>query len=127
MRGYTFQGKSSDTVARARGIELHISPKKTYEVMNAIRGKSLDDARSFLEGVVELRTPVPFRRYNQEVAHKTRIGPGRYPKKVAKHLLEILQNAESNAEYEGMDTDTLFVRVAACARGRIVKANMPRA
>ena len=127
MRGYTFTGTASETVARARGIELHMSPKKTYEVMNAIRGLSLEEARTFLEEVVELKRPVPFRRYNQEVAHKRRVGPGRYPKKVAKQLLGILQNAESNAEYEGMDTDALFVRVAACARGRIVKANMPRA
>jgi large subunit ribosomal protein L22 len=127
MRGYTFTGTSGETVARARGIELHMSPKKTYEVMNAIRGLSLEEARTFLEEVVELKRPVPFRRYNQEVAHKRAVGPGRYPKKVAKQLLGILQNAESNAEYEGMDTDALFVRVAACARGRIVKANMPRA
>lgn len=127
MRGYTFEGKSGETVARARGIEVHISPKKTYEVLNAIRGKSFDDAVTFLEGVAALKTPVPFRRYNQEVAHKRNTGPGRYPKKVALQLLQVLHNAESNAEYEGMDTDALYVRVASCARGRIVKANMPRA
>ena len=127
MRGYTFQGKSGETVARARGIELRISPKKTYEVLNAVRGLALDDAKTLLEDVVELRRAIPFRRYNQEVAHKTATGPGRYPKKVAREVLEVLQNAEANAEYEGMDVDTLYVRVASCARGRIVKANMPRA
>ena len=127
MRGYTFQGASGETVARARGIELRISPKKTYEVLNAIRGMPVEDAKSLLEDVLELKRAIPFRRYNQEVAHKKRTGPGRYPKKVAKQVLQVLQNAESNAEYEGMDTDGLFVRVASCARGRIVKANMPRA
>jgi large subunit ribosomal protein L22 len=127
MRGYTFTGGPNETVARARGIELRVSPKKTYEVLNAIRGMPLTEAREFLEDVAALKRAVKFRRYNQETAHKRGIGPGRYPKKVAKSLLQILQNAESNAEYEGLDTDQLYIRVAACARGRIQKANMPRA
>ncbi len=56
---------------------------------------------------MELKRAIPFRRYNQETAHKKRIGPGRYPKKVAKHVLQVLTNAEANAEYEGLDTDGL--------------------
>lgn len=127
MRGYTFQPGRGETVARARGIELPISPKKTYELLNAIRGRSLDDAKSYLERVIELKQAVPFRRYNQEVAHKRGAGPGRFPQKVARQVLAVLTNAEANAEYEGLDADALFVRVAASARGRIQKANMPRA
>ncbi len=127
MRGYTFQPARGETVARARGIELPISPKKTYEVLNAIRGRSLEDAKEYLERVVDLRQAVPFRRYNQETAHKTGTGPGRFPQKVARHVLAVLTNAEANAEYEGLDADALVVRVAASARGRILKANMPRA
>ncbi len=127
MRGYTFNAKPGESVARARGIELPVSPKKTYEVMNAIRGLSVERARALLEDVVAERRAIPFRRYNQETAHKTGVGPGRYPKKIARQLLQILANAESNAEYEGLDTDQLYVKVASCARGRIQKANMPRA
>jgi large subunit ribosomal protein L22 len=127
MRGYTFNAPRGLTVARARGLELRISPKKTYEVLNAIRGRGLGDARRILEDAIALRKAIPFRRYNQETAHHTGVGPGRYPKKVAKSLMQILDNAESNAEYEGLDTDRLYIHVASCARGRIVKANMPRA
>ena len=127
MRGYTYEAKSGETVARARGIEVPMSPKKTYEVLNAIRGLPLEKAKEMLEGVVEGTTAVPFRRYNQETAHKRGIGPGRYPKKVARQLLQVLTNAESNAEYEGMDVDGLYIHIASCARGRIQKARMPRA
>jgi large subunit ribosomal protein L22 len=127
MRGYTYTGDARTSVARARGVELPMSPKKTYEVLNAIRGLPLEKAREFLEEVVELKRAVPFRRYNQETAHKRGIGPGRYPKKVARNLLQVLQNAEANAEYEGLATDQLIVFVAASARGRIRKANMQRA
>jgi large subunit ribosomal protein L22 len=127
MRGYTHPSKSGETVARARGLELTISPKKTYEVLNAIRGRGLEEARQILNDAAEGLQAIPFRRYNQETAHHRGAGPGRFPKKVAEAVLEILQNAEANAEYEGMDTDALIIVTAASARGRIQKANMPRA
>jgi large subunit ribosomal protein L22 len=127
MRGYTYQGESGVSVARARGIEMPISPKKTYEVLNAIRGMSVEKARTLLEEVVALKRPVPFRRYNQETAHHPGTGPGRYPKKVAKSVLAVLRNAEENAEYDGLDAERLYVKIAASARGRILSARMPRA
>jgi large subunit ribosomal protein L22 len=127
MRGYTYQGPASVNAARARGIEVPMSPKKTYEVLNAIRGLPVARAETYLEEVIALRRAVPFRRYNQEVAHKRGTGPGRFPKKVATNVLAVLRNARENAEYEGMDADLLYVHVAACARGRIRKATMPRA
>ncbi|EQD51434.1 Ribosomal protein L22/L17, eukaryotic/archaeal [mine drainage metagenome] len=127
MRGYTYRDEAGTSVARARGVELPISPKKTYEVLNAIRGLPLERARTVLEDAVELRRAIPFRRYNQETSHKRGVGPGRFPKKVAKNVLQILRNAESNAEYESLDTDRLYVKVAASSRGRILKASMPRA
>src|SRR5262245_53439124 len=112
MRGYTFTAKPGETVARARAIELDVSPKKTYEVLNALRGRPLADARTLLEDVIAERRAIPFRRYNQETAHKRGIGPGRYPKKVARYLLQLLASVESNAEFEGMDTDGLVIAVA---------------
>ncbi|MCL4324719.1 MAG: 50S ribosomal protein L22 [Candidatus Thermoplasmatota archaeon] len=127
MKGYTFAAKKSESVAKARGRELHISPKKAYEVMNAIRGLPLEDAKSLLEDVVELKRAIPFRRYNQETAHKRGIGPGRYPKKVAQQVLIVLQNAEANAEDEGLNVDDAYIKVAAASRGRLIKAIMPRA
>ncbi len=126
-RGYTYQTESGVSVARARGQELPMSPKKTYEVLNAIRGKDLGTARRILDDAVALKRAIPFRRYNQETAHKRGVGPGRYPRKVCRALLDILANAEANAEFQGLDTDRLFVKVAASSRGRIQKANMPRA
>jgi len=127
MRGYTYREESGVNVARARGIEVPISPKKTYEVLNAIRGLPLDRARTVLEDAAALRRAIPFRRYNQETAHHIGVGPGRYATKVVKNILKILENAEENAEYEGMDADRLYVKVAASGRGRIRKASMPRA
>ncbi|MGP8076620.1 MAG: 50S ribosomal protein L22 [Thermoplasmata archaeon] len=127
MRGYTYRAESGVSVARARGVELPISPKKTYEVLNAIRGLPVERAKTILEEAIALKHAIPFRRYNQETAHHTGTGPGRYAKKVAKNVLAVLENARENAEYEGLEADTLYVKVAASSRGRIRKANMPRA
>ncbi len=127
MRGYTYRGESGVSVARARGVELPISPKKTYEILNAIRGLPVDRATTVLEDAIALRHAIPFRRYNQETAHHVGSGPGRYAKKVAQNVLKVLENAKENAEYEGLDADRLFVKVAASSRGRIRKASMPRA
>jgi large subunit ribosomal protein L22 len=127
MRGYTYRDEPGVNVARARGVEVPISPKKAYEVLNAIRGLSLDRARTVLEDAAALRRAIPFRRYNQETAHHTGVGPGRYATKVVKNVLKVLENAEENAEYEGMDADRLYVKVASSARGRIRRATMPRA
>ena len=127
MRGYTYRAESGVSVARARGVELHISPKKTYKVLNAIRGLPVDRAKTILEDAIALKHAIPFRRYNQETAHHTGTGPGRYAKKVAKNVLQVLENAAENAEYEGLEADALFIKIAASSRGRIRKATMPRA
>jgi len=127
MRGYTYRDEPGVSVGRARGVELPMSPKKTYEVLNAIRGLSLDRARRVLEEAAALEHAIPFRRYNQETAHHRGSGPGRFPVKVARQVLQILKNAEENAEYDSLDTDRLFVKIAASSRGRIRKATMPRA
>ena len=127
MKGYTYRGESGVSVARARGIEVPISPKKTYEILNAIRGLPVDRATTLLEDAIALRHAIPFRRYNQETAHHPGSGPGRYAKKVAANVLRVLENAKENAEYEGLDADRLYVKVAASSRGRIRKASMPRA
>ena len=61
MRGYTYRDEAGVNVARARGVEIPISPKKTYEVLNAIRGLPLAKARTLLEDVGRAppRDPVP--------------------------------------------------------------------
>merc|ERR1712179_655777 len=57
---------------------------------------------------------IPFRRYNGGIgrcAQAKNFGAtqGRWPKKSAEFLLQLLKNAESNAEYKGLDTDHLVI------------------
>merc|ERR1712002_74440 len=57
---------------------------------------------------------IPFRRFNGGVgrcaqAKHWKTTQGRWPKKSAEFLLQMLKNAESNAEFKGLDTDHLVI------------------
>ncbi|EQD80032.1 Ribosomal protein L22/L17, partial [mine drainage metagenome] len=58
---------------------------------------------------MEKKVPIKYFRYLDSVSHKRASGPGRYPVKAASEFLKALANAESNAEFKGMDTETLRV------------------
>jgi len=125
--GYSAQDLDEETTARAYGREMPISPKKAVEMCRALRGMTVEDAKAYLERVIALKQAVPMKRYKTMVAHKAGIGPGRYPVKVARHFLKVLQGAEENAGYKGLEVDTMRIKVLAAHRGRITKGHMPRA
>merc|ERR1719273_495683 len=69
---------------------------------------------TYLKNVVAHKEIVPFRRFMggvgrhaQAKVHGT--SQGRWPKKSCEFLLDLLKNAESNAEYKGLDPDHLVV------------------
>jgi len=126
MAGYT-QKTDPETTSRAIGLEYSVSPKHAREVCKMLKGMKVEDAKKYLKGVIEVKTPVPYRRFNMCVRMKRGVGPGRYPTKAAKAILKVLESAQSNAEYKGLESDNMRVRLAAAHRGRIEKAYMPRA
>jgi large subunit ribosomal protein L22 len=52
---------------------------------------------------------------------------GRYPVNASKEFLKILKNAESNAEYKGLEPANMYIFHAAIQRGRVIHGFMPRA
>ncbi len=126
MAGYTQQA-DPDTTARAIGKEAPISPKDSREICRMLRRKKVEDAVKILEEIIALKRPVPFRRYNSGVPHKPGVGPGRYPEKSAKAILDVLESARHNAEYKGLDADNMRIRVIAAHLGRTTAGYMPRA
>ena len=126
MHGYTATA-DPDTTAKALGRELTISPKLAREVAGMVRGMKVDKAIQALEDVVALKRPVPLKRYNKRVSHKQGVGPGRYPEKVAKAFLNIIQSAVANAEYKGLDAENMVIATISASRGRTTPGHMPRA
>ena len=126
MVGYT-QHTDPDKTSRAIGKEKPISPKDSREVCRMVRGKNVAVAIKMLEEVIAIKRPVPFARFNMGVAHKPGVGPGRYPKKSAMAILEVVQSAKHNAEYKGLDPENLKVKVITTNLGRTIPGHMPRA
>lgn len=125
--GYTVEF-AIGTMARAYGRELSIPWKKSVELARALRGKTVEQAREYLENVIVLKQPVPFKRYKRWVAHKSGSGPARYPVKAAKAFLKILESAVANAEFTGKDDpDAMRIKTINAHKGPITKGYRPRA
>ena len=50
--------------AKARGKDMRVHFKNTYEVADAIRGMNLEKAQKYLQDVMEHKRCVPFRKYS---------------------------------------------------------------
>lgn len=126
MVGYTAES-DPDKTSRAIGKELPVSPKYSREICRMLRGKKVMDAVKILEEIIDLKRPVPTKRYNTGVAHKKRVGPGKFPQKAAKAILGVIESARHNAEYKGLDSENMRVAVVTTNLGRTIEGYMPRA
>jgi len=113
-RKYSAEPQDSVKSVKARGSNLRVHFKNTRETAAAIRGLPLPRAKKYLEDVLAHKDIIPFRRFTggvgrkaQAVVHKAT--QGRYPEKSVRFLLDLLQNAESNADIQGLEADSLFV------------------
>jgi large subunit ribosomal protein L22 len=126
--GYSVTNLDSSITAKASGRDLRISPKAAREVCAAIKGMTLDDAKEFLRQLIAKKKPVPFKRYSKKLPHRRGLpGAGRYPVKAARRILEVLESAEANADYKGLDLESLRVIHAAAYPGAKIRRYMPRA
>ncbi|XP_055642235.1 60S ribosomal protein L17 [Toxorhynchites rutilus septentrionalis] len=118
---------------KTRGSNLRVHFKNTRETALAIKRMPLRRAQKFLKNVVEKKECVPFRRFNGGIgrcaqAKHWNTSVGRWPKKSAEFLLQLLKNAEANADYRGLDVDRLVVdhiqvNRAPCLRRRTYRAH----
>ena len=132
--GYSFveQKYDADRLAKASGRDLRIKPTPEREVCAVIKGMKLEQAKRYLEKVIQLKQSVPFRRHKKKQAHRKDLKQynwyaGRYPQKTAARIYEILTSVESNAEFKGLDTEQCRIIHAATHRGRIIKRYIQRA
>jgi len=117
-------------IARAMAKSLKISPKHSVEICNAVRGMKVSKAKDYLNDVIDKKQAVPFKRHNKKVGHRKGLKgwpSGRYPVKAASHILNVLENAEANAEYKGLDNEKLVIDHISSHRSIIIRGVIPRA
>jgi len=126
------ESRSAKAVLR----DAPISRKEAYEVLKVIKGMKLSEAKKLINDVLNFKTPIPYTRYKLSIAHKkglSQVFPkfkspiGRYPVKVCKYLLKLLENVENNAVNKGLNPESLVITHAAAHRGPYLKRWMPRA
>mmetsp|Transcript_32192 Transcript_32192/g.81816 ORF Transcript_32192/g.81816 Transcript_32192/m.81816 type:complete len:187 (-) Transcript_32192:102-662(-) len=135
MVKYAREADNASKCAKARGSDLRVHFKNTRETAFALRKMDLNKAKKYLEDVLAHKRAVPFRRYNGSTGRTAQAknegnpgGQARWPVKSAEFLLNLLKNAESNAEVKGLDVDNLFinhiqVNRAMCQRRRTYRAH----
>jgi len=112
---YAAQPDNPAKSSKARGNDIRVHFKNTVETCNAVRGMKLRRAKSYLKHVIAHKECVPFRHYRGGIGRTAQAKAwgsspqGRWPIKSAKHVLELLRNAEANAENKGLDTRRLTV------------------
>ncbi|MEL9997379.1 MAG: 50S ribosomal protein L22 [Sulfolobales archaeon] len=126
------ESRSAKAVLR----DAPISRKEAYEVLKVIKGMKLSEAKKLINDVLNFKTPIPYTRYKLSIAHKkglSQVFPkfkspiGRYPVKVCKYLLKLLENVENNAVNKGLNPESLVITHAVAHRGPYLKRWMPRA
>lgn len=105
----------SAAACKARGSDLRVHFKNTRETAQAVKKLPVAKAKSYLEDVLAHKQAIPFRRFCGGVGRTAQAksrhsnGQGRWPVKSAQFLLQLLKNAESNAEVKGLDVDALYI------------------
>lgn len=101
---------NKETMAKAVGRDVVISTKNSVEIAKMIKGMTIEKAKARLQEVIDMKKAVPYTRFNDHVAHRKGIGgPGRFPQKTAAEILKILESAEVNAQFKGLDTNSMTI------------------
>ena len=104
--------------------EARISPKDSAEIARQIKGMNVQKAKALLNKVIKKEKAIPYRKHYKKVPHRKGKGwkPGKYPVKASKKFLELIQLAEQNAIYQGLDPNNLVIKHVAAHPGiRFVK------
>jgi large subunit ribosomal protein L17e len=116
MVKYAREPDNSTKSCKAKGSDLRAHFKNTREAACALKHMELAKAKQYLEDVIDHKRAIPFRRFCGGVGRTAQAknenstnGQARWPKKSAVFLLNLLKNAESNAEVKGLDVDTLAI------------------
>ncbi len=109
MANYAFKSYEQKNMAKSFGRGMPVSFKQSIEVCNFIRNKSLQEAKKILARAMEKKQAIPFRRFNSDLGHKKKIGPGSYPIKTSTELLKLLEDVEANAQFKGLNVNNLII------------------
>ena len=99
-----------ENMAKALGSDMPISFKQSIEICNYIRGDKIPKAKLKLQQAIDMKKPIPFKKYTEGAGHKPgKLASGKYPLKACGAILKLLNSAEANALYKGLNSKGLVI------------------
>lgn len=131
---YSYEIHDPSKAVKARLDNAKVSFKKTREASSTLRKRKVVDAIEYLKNVISKTECVPFRRYNGGCKHTHQARKfsipsrvvvnedgekefkrgfvqtkGRWPKKSAQFLIDLLENIKENANARNIDPSELVI------------------
>ncbi|MGB9965011.1 50S ribosomal protein L22 [Halobacterium sp. CBA1126] len=119
-----------ETTAKAMLRERSISLKHSKAIAREIKGKTVAEARTYLDAVINEEQSVPFKQHNSGVGHRDDIDgwdAGRYPEKASKDFQKLLDNVANNADQQGFDAEQMVIEHVAPHKVDESRGRKPRA
>ena len=118
---YSKKPDNKDKAAKASGSHIRVHFKHCREIANAIKGKSVVAAKTYLENVLQYKDAIPFTKYTGGIgrhsAAKKYKTPGdkvAWPQKATKTFLDLLTNIASNSVAKGLEPSKVTLTHANC-------------
>ena len=123
MVRYSAEPDDAVKSSKARGAHLRTHFKHCREICHAIKGMRLSKTKKYLEDVLQFKAAVAFTKFTggcgrhaQGKQIKASGDKCKWPQKATQIILDLVKNAEANAEMKGLDTDNMVVSHAQANR-----------
>ncbi|VVB51903.1 50S ribosomal protein L22 [uncultured archaeon] len=102
--------KDASKAAKAQLRDQDISFKDATVYCKKLRGMKVSDATTYITAVTEKNVALPFPIHRKGIGHRSgQPKIGKYPIKVGKRMLELLTNLAANADFKGLDAESLTI------------------
>ncbi len=119
-QNYQVQIADERNIAKAILTNQHISLKYSTEMANHIKGRPVAKTERVLQRIMDKKEPLPLKKYVKKLGHrkgKTGVAAGKYPKRVCKAFLNLIQTVKANASNKGLDEEKLLVQHVFASQG----------
>lgn len=128
---YQKKVKNETKIAKAIAANKPISIKYATEMCREIKGKPVIKIEKFLNRIINKEDYLPLKKYIKKVAHrkgtaKSGTKTGRYPLRVSKAFLDLIETAKANADFKGLNTESLLIYHAFASMGFRRHSSQPK-
>jgi len=130
-KNYQKKVRSEKKSAKAIAKNQPVSTKYATEMCREIKMTKLANAEKKLNRILAKQEFLPLRKYNKKVAHRkgrsvSGVKSGRYPEKICKVFLSLLESVKANADFKGLDSENLLIIHCFASRGFARRSVQPK-